>query len=263
MDSALDRLFGLGGRIALVTGAGSGLGRHFARVLALAGARVVLGARRMDRLAETAAMIAEASDKADDRVACIELDVTDEASVQNIFDRAEAVFGSVDILVNNAGIARPGRLTKLRVADWDAILATNLKGVHLMASEAARRLQAAGKAGSIINIASILGFRVLPGLGPYLAAKAGVVHLTRAQALEWAGFGIRANVIAPGYFPTEMNEGYFDTAGGKAMVSRIPAGRIGRLEEISGALLLLASDASSYMNGSVITVDGGHLCSSL
>jgi NAD(P)-dependent dehydrogenase (short-subunit alcohol dehydrogenase family) len=191
----------------------------------------------------------------------VEMDVNDEAGVRRAFDRAEDLFGRVDILVNNAGIARPGRLLEIGAEDWDAVLATNLKGVHLVAREMAGRLVAAGQPGSIVNIASILGFRVHPGLGSYLSAKAAVVHLTRAQALEWAGSGIRVNAIAPGYFPTEMNAGFFDTEAGRAMLSRIPAGRTGRPEELSGVLLLLASDASSYMNGSVIPVDGGYLCS--
>lgn len=259
MSHELEKLFGLEGRVAFVTGAGSGLGRQFARTLADAGARVLIGARRQDKLAETAALISAAGGS----VETVELDVTSSDSLRHAMDHAERLFGTVDILVNNAGIARPGRLTDQTEADWDAVIATNLKGVHLAAAETARRLIAARRPGCIINIASILGFRVHAGLGSYLAAKAAVVQLTRVQALEWAGFGIRANAIAPGYFPTEMNAAYFETAAGEAMLERIPAGRTGRPEELTGALLLLASNASSYMNGSVITVDGGHLCSSL
>jgi len=259
MVNAAEKLFDLDGRVAFVTGAGSGLGRHFAATLAGAGARVVLGGRGADKLAETAGLIGDTGGE----VGAVEMDVNDEAGIRQAFDWAEDLFGSVDILLNNAGIARPGRLLETSAEDWDAVLATNLKGVHLVAREMAGRLVAAGRPGSIVNIASILGIRVHPGLGSYLSAKAAVVHLTRAQALEWAGFGIRVNAIAPGYFPTEMNAGYFDTEAGQAMLSRIPAGRTGRPEELTGVLLLLASDASSYMNGSVITVDGGHLCSSL
>jgi len=255
----MDKTFDLNRRVAFVTGAGSGLGRHFAQVLARAGASVMLGARRADKLADTAALIRDASGTAE----IVELDVTDEDSVRNAVEAAEQAFGKVDILVNNAGVARSGLLTDIDAADWDAVLATNLKGVHLMARAMATSLIAADRPGSIINIASILGFRVHPGLGSYLAAKAAVVQLTRAQALEWARFGIRANAIAPGYFSTEMNEGYFETAAGQAMLLRIPFCRIGRPEELTGPLLLLASDASSYMSGSVITVDGGHLCSTL
>jgi NAD(P)-dependent dehydrogenase (short-subunit alcohol dehydrogenase family) len=254
-----DNIFDLNGRVAFVTGAGSGLGRHFATVLAGAGARVVIGGRRIDKLAETVGMIEDAGDE----VRVVEVDVSDETGVRRAFDRAEDLFGTVEILVNNAGVARPGRLLEISASDWDAVLATNLKGVHLAAREMARRLLGAGQPGSIINIASILGLRVHPGLGSYLSAKAAVVHLTRAQALEWAGSGIRVNAIAPGYFPTEMNAGYFDTEAGQAMLSRIPAGRAGRVEELTGVFLLLASDASSYMSGSVIPVDGGHLCSGL
>jgi NAD(P)-dependent dehydrogenase (short-subunit alcohol dehydrogenase family) len=259
MPDTPDNIFALDGRVAFVTGGGSGLGRHFATVLAGAGARVVIAGRRGDKLAETVAIVEDAGGE----VCAVEMDVDDEAWVRRAFDRAEDRFGTIEILLNNAGIARPGRLLEISADDWDAVLATNLKGVHVVACEMARRLLATGQPGSIINIASILGMRVQAGLGSYLSAKAAVVHLTRAQALEWAGFGIRVNAIAPGYFPTEMNAGYFDTEAGQAMLSRIPAGRTGRPEELSGVLLLLASDASSYMTGSVIAVDGGHLCSEL
>lgn len=243
----------------MVTGAGTGLGRTFAEVLARAGAKVMIGGRRLDPLKETAARISADGGTA----AAVELDVTLDKSLKRALDRAEEVFGLVDVLVNNAGIARPARLVAETEESWDDVLATNLKGVHLAAAEVVRRLIDAGKPGSIINIASILGLRVHAGLGSYLAAKAAVLQLTRAQALEWAEFGIRANAIAPGYFPTEMNAGYFETEAGQEMIGRIPARRTGRADELAGALLLLASEASSYMNGSVIAVDGGHLCGTL
>lgn len=255
MDKHLD----ISERVALVTGAGSGLGRAFALALAGAGATVAVAGRRADRLTETVGQVSAGGGAA----AAFELDVTDPARVTDAFTAIENELGTVSIVVNNAGIARSGLLAEASEDDWDAVIETNLTAVHRVAREAARRLQAAGLPGSIINIASILGYRVSAGLGAYIAAKSAVIQLTKAQALEWARFGIRANAIAPGFFETEMNAGYFDTPAGQAMVDRIPMRRIGELDELAGALLLLASDASSYMTGSVITVDGGHLCSSL
>jgi NAD(P)-dependent dehydrogenase (short-subunit alcohol dehydrogenase family) len=251
--------FDLTGRIALVTGAGSGLGRSFAMVLAQAGARVAVAGRRADKLDATVAEIRSRGGTAE---ACV-MDVTEPAAVGSSFDAIEQRLGAVEILVNNAGISRVGLLADASEEDWSAVIDTNLTAVHRVAREAARRLQAAGRPGTVINIASILGLRVHAGLGAYAAAKAAVVHLTKVQALEWARSGIRANAIAPGYFETEMNAGYFDTDAGRAMTKRIPLRRIGNIDELAGALLLLASDASSYMTGSVLTVDGGHTCSSL
>lgn len=255
----MDKHFDISERVALVTGAGSGLGRAFALALAGAGATVAVAGRRADKLTETVGQVRTSGGAA----AAFELDVTDPARVTDAFTAIENELGTVSIVVNNAGIARSGLLAEASEEDWDAVIETNLTAVHRVAREAARRLQAAGAPGSIINIASILGYRVSAGLGAYIAAKSAVIQLTKAQALEWARFGIRANAIAPGYFDTEMNAGYFDTPAGQAMVERIPMRRIGERDELAGALLLLASDASSYMTGAVITVDGGHLCSSL
>jgi len=251
--------FDLTGRIALVTGAGSGLGRSFAMVLAQAGARVAVAGRRADKLDATVTEIRSRGGTAEP---CV-MDVTEPAAVAAAFDAIEQRLGTVEILVNNAGISRVGLLTDASEEDWSAVLDTNLTAVHRVAREAARRLQAAGRPGTVINIASILGQRVHAGLGAYVAAKAAVIQLTKIQALEWARGGIRANAIAPGYFETEMNAGYFDTDAGQAMTKRIPMRRIGNVDELAGALLLLAADASSYMTGSVLTVDGGHTCSSL
>ncbi|MFW2405845.1 MAG: SDR family NAD(P)-dependent oxidoreductase [Gammaproteobacteria bacterium] len=255
----MNKLFDLSGRIALVTGAGSGLGRGFALALAEAGATVAVAARRGDRLAETVDTIVAAGGSA----AAFSLDVTDRDRLAGVFDAIEARFGIADIVVNNAGIARSGLLADMADTDWDAVIDVNLTAVHRVGAEAARRLLAAKRGGSIINIASILGLRVSAGLGAYIAAKSAVVQLTKAQALEWGPRGIRANAVAPGYFETEINMGYFDTPAGQAMVERIPMRRIGEIDELRGALLLLASDAGSYMNGSIINVDGGHLSSSL
>ncbi|ANO51788.1 SDR family NAD(P)-dependent oxidoreductase [Woeseia oceani] len=251
--------FRLDGKTALITGAGSGLGRQFAMTLATAGATVVLAARRAEKLEETRSLVAKAGGEA----LCVSLDVTDGASVQQCFTELDDAGQSIDILVNNAGISRTGFLAELSEADWDAVVDTNLKGVFLVAQATARRMLERGRGGSIINIASILGFRVSKTLGSYVAAKSGVVNLTKTMALEWARFGIRVNAIAPGYFETEINTGFLSSPAGQTMLQQVPLRRSGVLSELDGPLLLLASEAGSYMTGSTITVDGGHLCSSL
>jgi NAD(P)-dependent dehydrogenase (short-subunit alcohol dehydrogenase family) len=251
--------FNLEGKVALVTGAGSGLGRQFAVTLAEAGATVALAARRRDKLKETAALIA---DKGGNTL-CFELDVTDSLSVTNCLRELESELGVPDILVNNAGIARQGFLTDISEQDWDAVLDTNLKGVFLVAQATAKAMIRADKPGSIINIASILGFGVSKALASYIAAKSAVVQLTKAMALEWSRNNIRVNALAPGYFVTEINEDQFAQGAHELIRQKVPMARVGDLTEISGPLLLLASDAGSYMTGSIVVVDGGHLCSSL
>lgn len=252
-------LFNLENKVALVTGAGSGLGRQFAETLAAAGATVALAARRREKLDETAEIIS----KNGGRTICLDLDVTDSLSVSNCLRETESELGAPDILVNNAGIARQAYLTDMSEADWDDVIDTNLKGVFMVAQATAKSMIRAGKPGSIVNIASILGLRVSKALGSYIAAKSGVVQLTKAMALEWSRNGIRVNALAPGYFITEINEHQFDEAAHQQLSHVVPMGRVGELQEISGPLLLLASDAGSYMTGSIVAVDGGHLCNSL
>lgn len=259
MQDDLLSQFDLSGKTALVTGASSGFGWHFSQVLAAAGARIVAGARRIERLETLCSGICANDGKAHS----VQLDVTDAKSIGNAFDVAEAAFGTVDILVNNAGISRSGLLLDLQEEDWDAVLNTNLKAVWRVGSEAASRMRSASRGGSIINVASVLAFGAGKGLGSYMAAKAGVVQLTRAMALEWASADIRVNALAPGYFPTEISGDFFSTARGQEMIGRIPRRRVGEVNELGGPLLLLASGASSYMTGSVVTVDGGHLCRTL
>lgn len=251
--------FRLDNKVALVTGAGTGLGRHFATTLADAGATVVLAARRREKLEQTAQGIIDNGGNA----ICLDLDVTDGKSVRKCFEKLLGKVGAPDVVVNNAGIARQAFLTDLTEEDWDAVLDTNLKGVFLVARAAALAMIDSRKQGSIVNIASILGFRVSKALASYIAAKSAVVNLTKAMALEWVRHGIRVNAIAPGYFLTEINEKQFAQGGEEVVVQRIPMKRIGALHELSGPLLLLASDAGSFMTGSTVTVDGGQLCSSL
>jgi NAD(P)-dependent dehydrogenase (short-subunit alcohol dehydrogenase family) len=256
--SGSDR-FTLEGRRALVTGASSGLGRHFARTLAEAGAVVVVAARSVDKLAATVAEI----EATGGRASALRLDVTDLASVKAGFDRIEAEGGVADVIVNNAGLAVSRPLLEQTEADWDSVLDTNLKGAWLVAQEGARRLVAAKRGGSIVNIASITGERVAGAVAPYCTSKAGVIHLTRAMALELARHGVRVNALAPGYVQTELNRDFLASEAGERLRARIPQRRFGRADELDGPLLLLASDAGTYITGSVVFADGGHLVSSL
>jgi 3-oxoacyl-[acyl-carrier protein] reductase len=247
-------LFDLTGQVALVTGASSGLGLRFAQVLAANGAAVVLVARRADRLAEAKMMI----DYEGGRALALEADVLDRSAMTTAFDAAEAAFGPVTILVNNAGIAHAGRAIDLGEAEWRRVLATDLDAVFFWAQEAARRMLAAGKRGAIVNIASILGLAVSKGTVAYATAKAGVIQLTKALALELAFKGVRVNAIAPGFIVTELNRDYLEGEGAR-MTRDIPAGRFGEERDLDGALLLLVSEAGRYMAGATIVVDGGQV----
>ena len=246
-------------RPALITGASGGLGAHFARTLARHGAPVVLAARRREKLDELAQSIKAEGGEA----VAVELDVTDSTSVSAALADAERLVGTVRIVVNNSGIANTASMLDTEDADWKRVLDTNLTGAFLVARAAARRMVAANQAGSIINIASILSLRVLPGLSSYCASKAGLKHLTEAMALELARHAVRVNAIAPGYIETDMNREFFRSEPGLALIKRIPQRRLGQPEDLDGALLLLAGDASAFMTGATLVVDGGHLVSSL
>jgi NAD(P)-dependent dehydrogenase (short-subunit alcohol dehydrogenase family) len=246
--------FSLAGRTALVSGASSGLGARFARALAAAGAAVVVGARRGERLAALAGEITAAGGQA----LATPLDVTDDASVAAAFDAAEAAFGTVDVAVCNAGIAATAPITASGPDDWDRVIEVNLHGVHRVGRECARRLVAAGRPGSIVNVASVLGLLAQANHAGYAASKAAVIQLTRTMALDLAHHAIRVNALAPGYIATEINAEFFASEAGRRYVQRLPARRLGRPEELDGPLLLLASDAGSYINGAVLVVDGAH-----
>lgn len=246
-------IFNLEGQTALITGGGTGLGKLFATVLAEAGATVILCARRTDNLEQTAETINQNGGKAH----CIPMDVTSASSVKSAFIEAKAI-GPVTVLVNNAGtIAKPS-LLELSEEEWDQVVDTNLKGAWLVAREACRYMTQQEHSGSIINIASILGTAIQKGTGAYSASKAGLLQLTRTMALEWARYDIRVNAIAPGYYQTELADDFLESPFGQSMLKRIPQRRLGKPEDLAGAILLLASQASAYMTGSVLTVDGGH-----
>jgi NAD(P)-dependent dehydrogenase (short-subunit alcohol dehydrogenase family) len=247
-------IFDLKGRVAMVTGASSGLGVRFAQVLAANGAAVALVARRADRLKDVQAAIEKAGGKA----IAIEADVLDRAAMVRAFDQAEKALGTVTILVNNAGVAHSTRATDLTEEEWRRVIGTNLDAVFAWAQEAAKRMLAAGKKGAIVNIASVLGFGVSKGTIAYSTAKAGVIQMTKALGLELAFKGVRVNAIAPGWFITDINRDYL-TGAGKGLTREIPVGRFGQDGDLDGALLLLVSDAGTYMAGTTVVVDGGQM----
>ncbi len=249
----------LTGRAALVTGASSGLGRHFAGVLARAGAKVALAARRVESLERVCEDIVRDGGEA----VAVPMDVTDAASVRAAVADAAEGLGGLDILVNNAGTTLTKPVLDIEESEWDGVLDTNLKGCFLVAQQAARAMREHGRGGTIVNVASILGIRVAGQLAPYVTSKAGLIQLTKVMALELARHRIRVNALCPGYIETDLNRDFFATDVGQAMVKRVPQRRLGQLEELNGPLLLLCSDASSFMTGSVLAADGGHLVSTL
>ncbi|MEH6583893.1 MAG: SDR family oxidoreductase [Halioglobus sp.] len=252
-------LLAMNGKVVLVTGASSGLGAHFARVLAAAGASVAVGARRADRLD---ALVQELKATGATAMA-VPLDVTSTQSVSSALELIEEAFGIVTVLINNAGVADSRYCLNVDEDSWDFVMDTNLKGAWCVAKEVAKGCIGSKCEGSIVNVASILGLRQSFGESTYATAKAGLVQLTKAMALELGSKGVRVNAICPGYFSTELNADYLASEAGQAMLDKSPFRRAGQLEELDGPLLLLASEAGRFMTGTAIPVDGGHLVSAL
>jgi NAD(P)-dependent dehydrogenase (short-subunit alcohol dehydrogenase family) len=251
--------FALDGQVALVSGASSGFGAHFARLLARHGARVVVAARRRQKLDRLVDELHAAGAEA----LAVEVDVTDMASVLAGFDTAETEFGCVTVVSNNAGIVDSKMALAVDEANWDRILDTNLKGAWAIATEAGRRMIEQGRSGSIVNTASILGLRPALAQTTYATSKAGLIHLTKCLALEWARKGIRVNALCPGFFVTDMNRDFLDSPRGRDYLATTPARRPGNIEELSVPFLLLASGAGSFITGETLAVDGGHQLSAL
>lgn len=248
-------IFSVAGRVALVTGASSGLGLHFARSLAAAGAKVALCARREERVAAEAERLRAAGAGA----IGLRMDVGDGTSVEAAIDAAAAALGPIDILVNNAGITATRRFLELDAATWDSVIGTNLTGLMRVGQAVARRMAAGGRGGAIVNIASILGLRPAAQVAPYSAAKAGVISLTQTMAIELARHAIRVNALAPGYVETDLNAGFLAGPAGQGLLKRVPMRRFGRPDDLDGPLLLLVSDAGRFVTGVTLPVDGGHV----
>jgi NAD(P)-dependent dehydrogenase (short-subunit alcohol dehydrogenase family) len=249
----------LHGRSALITGASSGLGRAFAGMLARAGAAVALAARRRESLEA----VRQELESAGARAIAVAMDVTNASSVAEAVESAAQGLGKLDILVNNAGVTLTKPFLELSEAEWDQQVDTNLKGAFLVAQAAAKVMRDGASGGAIVNIASILGLRVAGQVAAYLTSKAGIVHLTKGMALELARYRIRVNALCPGYIETDLNRAFFASDTGSALIKRIPQRRLGQVSEPEGPLLLMCSEAGSYMTGAILAVDGGHLVSSL
>ena len=252
-------ILSLKGKTAFVTGAFGDLGRHFALTLSRAGAKVALAGRRLPEGEKLAKVIANEGGEA----TVIALDVSDPAKVAAAVDKAQASLGPITVLVNNAGIAVTKPVLDQTEQDWMSVIDVNLNGAWRVAQAVARHMKDHGQGGSIINIASITGLRIAGQVPAYVASKAGLIHLTKALAFELARYKIRVNALAPGYIETDINRSFFESAPGQALIKRVPQRRLGKPEHLDGPLLLLASDASEFMTGSTIVVDGGHLVSTL
>ncbi|PZA13406.1 2-deoxy-D-gluconate 3-dehydrogenase [Rhodopseudomonas palustris] len=251
----MDQLFDVSNEVILVTGASQGLGRQFARVLAARGAAIVLAARQIDKLKTLEQEIKDGGGRA----VAVQMDVTDLGSMAAALDQAEAALGSITVLINNAGVATEKLAVDTTEADWDKVIGANLKGAYFLATEVARRMIARQQGGNIVNIASVLGQSVLKFVSPYAISKAGIIQATKAMALELASSRIRVNALAPGYIDTDINRELWATPAGEKLIKSIPQRRVGHESDLDGAILLLASSASRYMTGSVVTVDGGFL----
>ncbi|WBU31532.1 SDR family oxidoreductase [Rhodopseudomonas palustris] len=251
----MDPLFDVSNEVILVTGASQGLGRQFARVLAARGAAIVLAARQIDKLQSLEQEIKDSGGRA----VAVRMDVTDLGSMAAALDQAEAALGPITVLINNAGVATEKLAIDTSEADWDKVIGANLKGAYFLATEVARRMIARQQGGNIVNIASVLGQSVLKFVSPYAISKAGIIQATKAMALELASSRIRVNALAPGYIDTDINRDLWSTPAGEKLLKSIPQRRVGHESDLDGAILLLASNASRYMTGSVVTVDGGFL----
>jgi NAD(P)-dependent dehydrogenase (short-subunit alcohol dehydrogenase family) len=260
--SAAPSLFALSRKVVLVTGASSGLGRHFARTLALNGARIAVCARRVDRLQLLVEEL-EGSGVSRGDICAVGMDVCDEESVKRAVGEAEATLGPIQVLINNAGVASDKPTLRSTRSEWDRVMSTNLTGPWLVAQVVARGMVKHKTEGSIVNIASVAGLRASSNMAGYAASKAGLVHLTKCLALEWARYGIRVNAICPGYIVTDMNRDFFESGAGNHIIQATPQRRLGTPEDLDGLLLLLSSGASSFMTGSILSADGGLLVSSL
>jgi NAD(P)-dependent dehydrogenase (short-subunit alcohol dehydrogenase family) len=245
-------LFSVRGKLVLITGASSGIGYSLAKGLSAAGAVIVAAARRIDKL-DT---LREEIESSGGKVITVRMDVSDRDSVKVGFDFVNEQVGVIDTIINNAGIAAPGSFLKINEESRNSVMDTNFNGVWNVAQEGARRMIKADKSGSIINISSVLALGVKPGQSIYCASKGAVAQLTRGMALDLSKYNIRVNAIAPGWFETEMSKDFFDSMEGQDYIARMPAKRLGNLNELNGPVILLASEAGSFMNGVVMPVDG-------
>jgi hypothetical protein len=251
----------LSGRVALVTGASSGLGAQFARTLSKAGAAVVLAGRRVERLKTLRAEI----ESMDGGAHVVGMDVTDPDSIRAAVAHAETEMGTIDILVNNSGVSTTQKLTEVTPEDYDYVMDTNTRGAFFVAQEVGKRMLARARGaapgtftgGRIVNIASMAGLRVLSQIGVYAMSKAAVIHMTRAMALEWGRYGINVNAICPGYIDTEINHHHWSTDQGQKLVQMLPRKRVGKPEDLDTTLLMLCANESHFVNGAVIQADDG------